>query len=64
MHNKNRENIMAIRTWTVPVEQDPDDSESLLLTFPDELLAESGWVAGDTLIWIVEENGTITISKK
>lgn len=55
---------MAIRTWTVPVEQDPDDPESLLLTFPDELLADAGWVAGDTLIWIVEENGTITIAKK
>jgi hypothetical protein len=64
MHNKNSENTMAIRTWTVPVEQDPGDPESLLLTFPDELLADAGWVAGDTLIWIVEENGSVTISKK
>ena len=55
---------MAIRTWTVPVEQDPDDSESLMLTFPDELLEVAGWGTGDVLIWIVEEDGSITIRKK
>ena len=55
---------MASRVWTVPLEADPEDSESLILTFPDELLEETGWAVGDTLIWIVEENGSVTITKK
>ena len=55
---------MANKTWTLPVEAYPDDPESLILAFPDELLAEAGWVPGDTLIWNVEDNGTITITKK
>ena len=55
---------MVSRVWTVPLEADPDDPESLILTFPDELLEETGWAVGDTLIWIVEENGSVTITKK
>ena len=64
MHNTNKGNIMVSRVWTVPLEADPDDPESLILTFPDELLEETGWAVGDTLIWIVEDNGSVTITKK
>jgi hypothetical protein len=64
MHNKNSENTMGNKTWSLPVEADPDDTESLILSFPDELLIEAGWSPGDTLIWNIEDNGTITITKK
>ena len=52
------------KTYTLPVESDPEDPENLLLTFPDELIASLGWKIGDTLIWDIEENGTITLKKK
>ena len=64
MLNTNKGNIMENKVWTVPLEADPDDPESLILTFPDELLEETGWAVGDTLIWIVEDNGSVTITKK
>ena len=51
-------------SWTAEILEDPDDPESLILQFPDEMLAQLGWKPGDTLIWDLQENGSITISKK
>lgn len=51
------------KTWTVIVQADPDDPETLILPFPDDLLEEAGWKEGDTLIWTVEDNRVI-ITKK
>ena len=36
--------------YTVKVEQDQDTGD-LILTSPDELLAEMGWSEGDELEW-------------
>jgi hypothetical protein len=51
-------------TYTIPLEEDPDNPENLLLTFPDDLLESVGWKCGDTLIWTVEDDGTIVLKKK
>lgn len=48
-------------TWTAYVQQEGDD---LLLPLPDELLAELGWKQGDVLVWSVNDNGTVTLTKK
>jgi hypothetical protein len=63
--NTNRENIMAKnKIWTTRVEEDPDDPESYIITFPDEVIAEAGWKVGDTLVWDLQENGAIVLTKK
>lgn len=48
-------------TWTAYVQQEGDD---LLLPLPDELLADLGWKQGDVLVWSVNDNGTVTLTKK
>lgn len=48
-------------TWTAYVQQDGDD---LVLPLPDELLADLGWKEGDVLVWSVNDNGTVTLTKK
>ena len=40
----------------------PGDPDNVLLKFPPELLAQTGWKEGDTLD-ITEENGAIVIKK-
>jgi hypothetical protein len=47
-------------TWTVTVIEDGDD---VILPFPDELLASTGWQEGDTLAWIDNEDGSWTLRK-
>jgi hypothetical protein len=52
------------KSYTLPVEEDPADPESLLLNFPDELLESVGWKIGDVLVWNIEDDGTIVLQKK
>ena len=47
-------------TWTVTVIEDGDD---VILPFPDELLASTGWQEGDTLTWIDNNDGSWTLRK-
>ena len=59
---------MSIRSdnkkhWTVTIQADADDPETLILPFPDDLLEEAGWKIGDTLIWTIEDDRVI-ITKK
>lgn len=46
--------------YTVEVELDPKTGE-MILPFPRELISETGWNAGDQLIWeettILEDDG-------
>lgn len=51
------------KTWTVIVEQDPTDPDSLILPLPYDLLVEAGLTEGDILIWTIEE-GRIFLTKK
>jgi hypothetical protein len=52
------------KSYTLSVEEDPEDPESLLLNFPDELLESVGWKIGDVLVWNIEDDGTIVLKKK
>jgi bifunctional DNA-binding transcriptional regulator/antitoxin component of YhaV-PrlF toxin-antitoxin module len=47
--------------WTVTLEEDGED---LILPFPPDLLEQTGWKEGDTLLWDVKEDGSIILSKK
>jgi hypothetical protein len=49
--------------WEVTVEEDPADPESVILPFPEEMLAQLGWVEGDTLNWAVQDDGTVILTK-
>lgn len=50
-------------SYILYVEEDPEDSENFILTFPDELLASVNWTVGDTLNWDVQDDGTIILTK-
>jgi hypothetical protein len=61
--NVNPEATMT-KSWSTIVEEDPADPETMILQFPDEMLAEVGWQAGDTLVWEIQEDQTVIIRKK
>lgn len=42
---------------------DPDNSDSILMTVPDDIIEETGWKSGDTLIITIEDN-KITLARK
>ena len=50
-------------SYILYVEADSEDSESFILTFPDELLASVNWKVGDILNWDVQDDGTIVLTK-
>jgi hypothetical protein len=64
MQIENKENIMANKSWTLLTEEDPNDPDSLLLTFPPDLLESAGWKAGDILDWKENEDGSWSLTKK
>jgi hypothetical protein len=64
MQSENKENTMANKNWTLTTEEDPDDSEGLILTFPPDLLESVGWKAGDTLDWKDNGDGSWSLTKK
>lgn len=53
---------MTQTSWTVTVEEDPETGE-LIMPLPADLLATNGWVDGDTLDWINNEDGSWTLVK-
>jgi hypothetical protein len=52
-----------MKSWTITVEENPDDPEELILPFPEDLLKEAGWAEGDTLIWTDNNDGTWSLKK-
>jgi hypothetical protein len=46
------------------IEDAPDGSGDGILTFPPELIEETGWKEGDTLNLEVSEDGKLIITKK
>jgi len=46
-----------IQSWTLPVDEDG------VLTFPDELIAFTGWQEGDCLEWIDRGDGSFLLVK-
>jgi hypothetical protein len=53
---------MTNTSWTVTVEEDAETGD-LILPLPVDLLKLQGWVEGDTLEWIDNEDGTWCIQK-
>jgi antitoxin component of MazEF toxin-antitoxin module len=54
--------MMSNTGWTIVLEE--DESGELILPLPPDLLEQAGWVEGDTIIWSVQEDGSILLSKK
>lgn len=61
MHQSANSDSYDMRKWTAYVEQDGDE---LVLPLPDDLMAELNWKIGDVLIWKVNDDGTVTLTKK
>ena len=49
-------------TWTTTVDQDSETGE-FFITLPEELLKKLGWTEGTPLIWTVDEQGQVVLSK-
>jgi hypothetical protein len=60
---KTWEILEGVKTWSATVEEDPNDPEQCLITFPEDLLERVEWVEGDTISWDVQENGSVVLSK-
>ena len=57
---------MEKMTWTLPVEtvfNEDTMEDDYILTFPEDLLEESGWKAGDVLEYIDNGDGSFTLRK-
>jgi hypothetical protein len=48
--------------WTVTVEAVPD-SDDVMITLPEEILADKGWKEGDTIRWIDNKDGSWTLER-
>lgn len=49
--------------WTVELVEDPETGE-LVLPFPPDALAQVGWDFGDTLVWDMQDDGSVVLTKK
>lgn len=49
-------------SWTVPIIT--DSNGELLIQFPDDMMKETGWDIGDTLIWKQLDNGSWSLEKR
>jgi bifunctional DNA-binding transcriptional regulator/antitoxin component of YhaV-PrlF toxin-antitoxin module len=50
-------NNEEMRSWTVPIDEEG------VLTFPDELIALTGWKEGDSLEWVDCGDGSFLLVK-
>jgi len=60
------EPIVSQKKWIIPVEEvmDEDTYEiSYAITFPQDLLDQTGWVEGDELEWIDRDDGSFKLCK-
>jgi len=54
--------MISATGWTIILQEDADGE--LILPLPPELLEQTGWVEGDTIIWNLQEDGSVFLSKK
>jgi hypothetical protein len=52
---------MAESRWIVELEADGED---LILPFTDEMIEQTGWQVGDTLVWDKKDHSSWTLRKK
>ena len=54
---------MNNKSWTLDVEEDPENGDAIL-NLPPDLLEAVGWVEGDVLNWEDNKDGSWTLTKK
>ena len=52
-----------MKSWTLNVEEANDGSGDAILTFPPDLLKQTGWKEGDNLNWIDQKDGSWLLKK-
>lgn len=52
-----------MKKWTINVEEDPESGDAII-TFPPDLIEETGWKEGDTLEWKDNGDGSWILEKK
>ena len=52
-----------MKSWTLNIEETDDGSGDAILTFPPDLLKQTGWKEGDTLKWIDQKDGSWQLKK-
>jgi len=62
MHSQETKMENSKTSWSVTVEEDPETGE-LILPLPKDMLQLQGWVEGDTLEWIDNNNGSWSLKK-
>jgi bifunctional DNA-binding transcriptional regulator/antitoxin component of YhaV-PrlF toxin-antitoxin module len=54
---------MTKTSWTLTPTQDPETGD-LVITFPEDLLAQAGWKPGDEIVWTDLSDGSYQLIKK
>jgi len=54
---------MTKTSWTLTPTQDPGTGD-LVITFPEDLLAQAGWKPGDEIVWTDLGDGSYQLIKK
>jgi bifunctional DNA-binding transcriptional regulator/antitoxin component of YhaV-PrlF toxin-antitoxin module len=54
---------MTKTSWTLTPTQDPETGD-LVITFPEDLLAQAGWKPGDEIVWTDLGDGSYQLIKK
>jgi hypothetical protein len=54
---------LKLKSWTLNVEEADDGSGDAILTFPPDLLKQTGWKEGDNLNWIDQKDGSWLLKK-
>jgi hypothetical protein len=52
------------QTWILDVVEDPSDPSGILLDIGPEICDILGWVPGDEIKWVDNNNGSYTLQKK
>jgi hypothetical protein len=51
------------KVWKITPEEDPETGDMILI-FPPDLLELAKWQPGDILIWSVQDDGSVYLTKK
>ena len=54
---------MIKKSWTLTPEENSETGD-LVITFPEDLLAQAGWAVGDVIEWTDLGNGSWQLTKK
>lgn len=54
--------MKRIKFWAAEVKQ--NDEGDLFIEFPEMFLQQMGWSEGDTMVWTVQPDGNIFLTKQ